>query len=76
MITHMKRDDLIQQLEDQARLQGIEIRKGKYEGKSGMGKWKDRWVLLIDRSLTPQERVELLTDALRESGVDNAPVTR
>ena len=65
----MKRDSLIATLEELAKVHNIDIRKGKYDGKSGMGKHKGNYVLLIDRSLAPEERVELLTDALLEAGV-------
>ena len=65
----MKRDSLLTTLEELAKGHHIEIRKGKYDGKSGMGKYKGNYVLLIDRSLAPEERVELLTDALIEAGV-------
>lgn len=66
----MKSDAAITHLEDLARSHDIEIRKGKYEGKSGMGKWKGKWVLLLDRSLSPRDRIELLADALAQVGVD------
>ncbi len=72
----MKRDALLALLEELARRHEIEIRRGKFEGKSGLGKYKGKWILLMDRSLEPRERVELLTDALVEAGVpgDELPV--
>lgn len=57
---------LLEQLERLAGQLGVQIKVGKYEGKSGMGKWKGQWVLLLDKSTSMRDRVRLLAEELAQ----------
>jgi hypothetical protein len=55
---------LLEQLLRLAGQLGVQIKVGKYEGKSGMAKWKGQWVLLVDKSASARDRVRLLTEEI------------
>lgn len=59
-------ESLLGHLEDLARKLNVEIREGHYEGKGGMARWRDGWVMLIDRSMPTEARISLLLDELRK----------
>ena len=60
----MEKDEMLDHLLDLAAKLGVHVRTGRYEGKGGMGWLRGEWVLLIDRSMPTESRVDLLIDEL------------
>jgi hypothetical protein len=66
---------LLEQLERLAGQLGVQIKVGKYEGKSGMAKWKGQWVLLLDKSTSVRDRVRLLAEELAQFDLNRDDLT-
>ncbi|NCO36410.1 MAG: hypothetical protein AUJ92_09450 [Armatimonadetes bacterium CG2_30_59_28] len=60
----MDKSEMLDHLLTLAERLGVAVRTGRYEGKGGMGLVRGEWVLLIDRSMPGESRVDLLIDEL------------
>jgi len=70
---------LIVELEKLAAQIGVEVRISRCNGKGGMCRWRDRWLLVIDRSFDPVARIELMAEELARfdcEGVYMVPAVR
>lgn len=75
----MKQDEILEQLEQLAVKLQVTTKTGRYEGKGGMAKVHGEWVLLRDRSMSEESKVDLLVDELSKLDYDNhylPPVVR
>jgi len=66
---------LLEQLERLAGQLDVQIKVGKYEGKSGMARWKGQWVLLLDKSTSVRDRVRLLAEELAQFDLNRDDLT-
>jgi len=75
----MPAESILDHLEELARKLNVEIREGHYDGKGGMARWRDGWVMLVDRSMPTEARIRLYLDELRKLDMDRVfvlPVVR
>lgn len=60
---------LLLELEEALKQRGVHIMKGRFGGKGGLGRYRDRWILAIDRSLPDSAKLDLLAEALAQFNV-------
>ncbi|NCQ28068.1 MAG: hypothetical protein COZ06_29875 [Armatimonadetes bacterium CG_4_10_14_3_um_filter_66_18] len=67
----MHEESVLGHLEELARKLDVSIREGKYDGKGGMARWRDNWVLLVDRAMPTDARVSLYLDELQKLNMEH-----